>query len=125
MKPTILLYAPLPLPWVSKLKTICAIRGFRLHMVEASQLDQPLLALLEGAPAGERRPGEPLPEPVMVFYHLTAPQLDNILPELGKLGARGCLKAMLTPTNKGWSLRQLYAELCRERESITPHAPKE
>ena len=120
MKPTILLYAPLPLPWGSKLKTICAIRGFRLHMVDAPELDQPLLALLEGAPAGERASGAALPEPVMVFCHLTAPQLDRLLPELGKLGARGCLKAMLTPTNRGWTLRQLYTELCREREAVAP-----
>ena len=120
-KPTILLYDPALSPWAVKLKTICAIRGFRLHMVEASQLDQPLLALLEGS-ARESRPGAALPEPVLVFCHLTAPQLDHLLPELGKLGARGCLKAMLTPTNKNWTLRQLYAELCREREAIAPKA---
>ena len=123
MKPTILFYAPLSLPWVSKLKTICAIRGFRLHMVEAAELDQSLLTLLEGA-ATEGRPGGPLPEPVMVFCHFTAPQLDHLLPELGKLGARGCLKAMLTPTNKSWTLRQLYTELCRERTELGTHAPK-
>ena len=124
MKPTILLYAPLPLGWVAKLKTICAIRGFRLHMIAAPELDQSLLSILEGVAAGDRAVGEAFPEPVMVFCHLTAPQLDHLLPELGKLGARGCLKAMLTPTNKNWTLRQLYAELCRERESMAPHAPK-
>ena len=119
MTPTILFYDPIPSPWAHKLKPLCAIRGFRLHMVETSELDQPLLALLEGV-AGEHRPGNSLPEPVMVFCHLTAPQLDHLLPELGKLGARGCLKAMLTPTNKTWTLRQLYAELCREREAVAP-----
>ena len=119
-KPTILLYDPALSPWTAKLKTICAIRGFRFHMIDAPQLDQSLLALLEGEASGEHRLGSPLPEPVMVFCHLTAPQLDHLLPELGKLGARGCLKAMLTPTNKNWTLRQLYAELCREREAMAP-----
>ena len=123
-KPTILLYAPLPLPWSSKLKTICAIRGFRFLTMGDTELDTPLLALLEGT-AGESRPGAPLPEPMMVFCHLTAPQLDHLLPELGKLGARGCLKAMLTPTNKSWTPRQLYAELCRERAELGAHTSKE
>ena len=121
-KPTILLYAPIPLPWAPKLKTICARREFRFLPVTDAGLDQSLLALVEDGTAGEHRPGPPLPEPVMVFCHLTAPQLDHLLPELGKLGARGCLKAMLTPTNKNWTLRQLYAELCREREAMAPKA---
>ena len=120
MKPTILFYAPSPLPWAPKLKTLCAIRGFRFHMIDAPQLNQSLLALLEGEASVEHRPGSPLPEPVMVFCHLTAPQLDHLLPELGKLGARSCLKAMLTPTNKSWTLRQLYNQLCREREALAP-----
>ena len=117
-KPTILFYGPTPSPWAAKLKPLCAIRGFRLLTIDNAGLDTPLLTLLEGA--GKPASGAPLPEPVMVFCHLTASQLDRLLPELGKLGARGCLKAMLTPTNKGWTLRQLYGELCREREAVAP-----
>jgi hypothetical protein len=32
---------------------------------------------------------------------------------------RTCLKAILTPTNAGWTLRALYDELCREREQLS------
>ena len=117
-KPTILLYAPAPTPWLSKLKALSVMMGLRLLPVGEAGLDRPLLSLLEDTPAGERRPGGPLPESVMVFCHLTAPHLDRLLPELRKIGARGCLKAVLTPTNKTWTLRQLYAELCRERAEM-------
>lgn len=123
-KPTILVYTPLPLPWATKLKALCAIRDFRFLPVGKAELDAPLLSLLDNAAAGEHRPGPSLPEPVMVFCHLAAPQLDRLLPELRKLGTQGCLKAVLTPTNKGWTLRQLYAELCREREELGAHAPQ-
>ena len=116
--PVILLYDPTPAPWLPKFKTLCVMMGLRLQAVGNAELDKPLLTLAEGAPAGEHRPGAPLPEPVMVFCHLTSPQLDLLLPELRKLGARGCLKAVLTPTNKTWTLRQLYAELCRERAEM-------
>lgn len=117
-KPTILLYDPVPAPWLPKFKTLCVMMGLRLLPVGNTGLDKPLLSLLEGTPAGENRPGATLPEPVMVFCHLTSSQLDKLLPELRKLGARGCLKAVLTPTNKTWTFRQLYAELCTERAQM-------
>lgn len=46
-------------------------------------------------------------------------QLDALLPALSKAGAGpDCLKAVLTPHNRGWNAVTLYAELLRERQAI-------
>lgn len=121
--PVILLYDPASAPWAGKLKTICAIQGIRLRRVEDDRLDLPLLSLLKGENAEGQRPARPLPEPMMIFCQLTEPQLDRLLPALRK-ELVFCLKAVLTPTNAKWSLRQLYGELCREREEMGAHRPE-
>lgn len=120
--PVVLFYDPVPSPWAGKLKTICAIQGIRLRRVEDDRLDLPLLSLLKGENAEPQSPAAPLPEPVMVLCGLTEPQLDRLLPALRKERIF-CLKALLTHTNAGWSLRQLYDELCREREQMGTHTP--
>ena len=119
--PVILFYDPASAPWGGKLRQTCAIQKLRLQPVADGQLDCTLSALL----AGEVPPEEghsPLPEPMLVFCGLTSSQLDKLLPTLRKLGAGSCLKAVLTPTNAGWSLRALYGELCKERAQF--QAPK-
>lgn len=46
-------------------------------------------------------------------------QLDEILPALNKAGAGPeCLKAVLTPHNRGWNALSLYAELLREHQTM-------
>ena len=120
--PSILFYDPASAPWSGKLKTICAIQGLRLRRVENDRLDLSLLSLLSGEGAEPQNPAPPLPEPVMVLCGLTEPQLDRLLPALRKERIF-CLKALLTPTNAGWTFRQLYDELCREREQMKPHTP--
>lgn len=121
--PSILFYDPASAPWSGKLKTICAIQGIKLRRVENDRLDRPLFSLLSGEGGEGQGQAEPLPEPVMIFCRMTEPQLDRILPALRKERIF-CLKAVLTPTNAGWSLRQLYEELCREREQMGVHSPE-
>ncbi len=121
--PVILFYDPIPSPWAGKLKAVCAIQGLWLHAVENAQLDRPLLSLPDGGIGETEARPEPLPEPVMVLCGLTGPQLDRLLPALRKERIF-CLKALLTPTNVGWTLRQLYTELCREREELEAHRPE-
>ena len=46
-------------------------------------------------------------------------QLDTLLPALSQAGAGPeCLKAVLTPHNRGWSGVMLYAELQKERRAF-------
>lgn len=120
-KPVILFYEPVPTPWGQKLRQYCALQGLRLRPVEDGELGRTVTALAGGsAPAGETPPGDPISEPMLVLCHLTESQLNRLLATLRKEGAGNCLKAVLTPTNAGWTLSVLYRELCRERLSMGP-----
>lgn len=124
-RPVILFYTPSPVPYASKLPSLCAVQGFPLRRVTEGDLDCPLSALAQGLPAPEEPPalGEPLSEPVLIFCHLSNAQLDRLLPSLRRIKAL-CLKAVLTPTNAQWTLRTLYGELCRERDQLGgAHSP--
>lgn len=117
--PTILFYSPSPQAYAPKLQQLCAIQGIRLRMVEGSGLDQSLASLARGLqPAEPPQPGEPLPEPLLVLCHFSEKQLDRALLSLRRIQAF-CLKAVLTPTNAAWPLRELYGELCRERQQLS------
>lgn len=114
-KPALLLYDPLNSPWVGKLPALCAVQGIRLRPVEQGDLGRTLSALDQGLrPSASPAPGEALPEPVLVFCHFSDAQLDRALRSLRKLQVF-CLKAVLTPANADWTLRELYGELCKER----------
>ena len=46
-------------------------------------------------------------------------QLDTLLPALSQVGAGpDCLKAVLTPHNRGWNGVMLYAELQKEHQAM-------
>ncbi len=50
-------------------------------------------------------------------------ELDTLLPALSRAGAGPeCLKAVLTPHNRGWSGVMLYAELQKERRAFEKSA---
>ncbi|MDE6108093.1 MAG: DUF3783 domain-containing protein [Oscillospiraceae bacterium] len=118
-KPVILFYDPTSVPWGLKLKQYCALQGLRLCPVETGKLGRTVGALAGGAAATpESAPASPIPEPLLVFCHLTEPQFNRLLATLRKEGAGNCLKAILTPINADWSLSTLYRELCRERLSM-------
>lgn len=121
-KPALLLYDPIGSAWVPKLKQYCAIQGLRLRVVEASELGRTVGALAQGLATPEASAGEapaPVPEPMLIFCSLSSAQLDRLLFALRRVEApRSLLKAVLTPTNAGWSLSALYRELCRERQAM-------
>ena len=123
--PVILFYSPSPVPYAPKLLQLCAVQGIRMRVVENTDLERPLSSLVQGLPAAEvPASGEPLPEPLLVFCHFTDKQLDRALLSLRRLQVF-CLKAILTPTNAGWTPRGLYGELCKERSQLGgAHPPK-
>lgn len=46
-------------------------------------------------------------------------QVLALLPALARAGAGpDCLKAVLTPHNRGWNALRLYGELIRERQAL-------
>lgn len=117
-QPTILFYSPMAAVQEGALRRLCAGEGLRLRLASAGDLERPVAALALGLkPMGVQGRGEPLKEPVMVLCHVPPERLDQVLAALRREGF-SCLKAVLTPTNAGWSLRRLYEELVRERAQM-------
>ena len=56
---------------------------------------------------------------ILIFCDLSEKQLNRMLFELKSRKVQIDLKAILTPTNRKWTLRQLHDELKRERASFT------
>lgn len=116
-KPTLLLYDPLGSPWVPKLKQYCALQGLRFRRVAGNELTLTLAQLAQGlrpAPGGQ----SPVPPTEPVFV-LCGGSLDRFLAAARRVGVPPtALKAVLTPTNAGWTIPQLWAELTRERASF-------
>ena len=123
--PVILFYSPTPQPYAPKLLQLCAVQGIKLRVLENTDLGRPLTALAQGLrPGSSPVPGEPLPEPVLIFCHFSDSQLDRALRSLRRLEVF-CLKAILTPSNSAWTLRELYGELIKERSQLGgAHPPK-
>lgn len=56
---------------------------------------------------------------ILIFCDLSEKHLNRMLFELKSRKVPIDLKAVLTPTNRRWTLRQLHSELERERASFT------
>ena len=80
------------------------------------------LAVLAGMDAEETPglpyAGGPLGGRMVVLCGLDR-KLEELLPALARAGAGpDCLKAVLTPYNRGWTPIRLHAELLRERQAM-------
>ena len=121
-KELVLYYRPQGAPNAAKLKSVLVRMGIRIRNVQAEQLDQKigLLTGMEGYEEQEERAeGETLPREMLVMHQFSNARLEEFLRQLKKAGVpRIALKAVVTATNAGWSLRELYQELCREEEAV-------
>lgn len=62
--------------------------------------------------------GGPLPGSLMVFCDVSEKHFNRLLFELRSRKAAVDLKAVMTPTNRKWTVLQLYRELERERAAL-------
>lgn len=63
--------------------------------------------------------GEELEKEMMIFSNLRGAQLDQILYRMRKSGIKKVdYKAVLTDTNKEWTIPELYKELAGEHEKM-------
>lgn len=106
-------------PEWAKLRQIFLMLRVRIRQVAPEQYGLTLEELLSRSE--ETRPAEEsFSDPMLVFCGLAQGRLDQILMAMNRAGLpRIALKAMLTPTNKGWNSQQLWTELRLEHEAMT------
>ena len=112
-------------PKFAKMHQIFAMLRLLMRNVTPDKYDISLmdLALGQGEP-GEAQ--EPIPESMLVFCGVNQALLQQVLEvlRLSKLPPIP-MKAILTETNKDWNSKQLYEELCKEREAMNEAAQAE
>ena len=84
--------------------------------VTAADYDQTLGDLLQAKtlPVGAYD-GEIPPESLLVMCNLNGSQMTSVLMALRKSGTRVTYKAVLTPTNLGWTPPQMLEEMAKEK----------
>ena len=114
---TVLMYNCNGEQW-AKLRQIFLMLRVRIRPVEADQYGLTLAELLSRS--GEKRGvEEDFSDPMLVFCGLSQGKLDQLLTAMARAQLpRIALKAMLTPTNAGWTSQQLWTELRREHAAM-------
>lgn len=109
---------------------ICALLKIKYREVGGAALDCRIGALVTGKTqrdeahrAAETAPDEVQArehaEPFYLFCQFSGATLDAFLAQARKQKLRLPLKAALTETNAGWTLRELYDAIRAEHESMT------
>ena len=124
MKETILLFNPPEKDRLLKLEMALFPLRVRLKKVAPSEYNQPLGVLAgikEMTPAEGTYDGPELPDTMLVFCFLDDRRLNQALAALRKCGAGPFpYKAILTPTNSGWTAPDCFTEIRREHEAMHP-----
>ena len=69
-------------------------------------------------PEGPAYDGPELEQPLLLLSGVTGPRMNQLLTALFKAGVSVDLKAVLTPTNRTWTIPQLYAEISEEHRQM-------
>ena len=100
--------------------------NMKIHVVHATaaMYNETLDSIVSGKAASASTPSASainnLPaDSILIFCDLSEKHLNRMLFELKNRKVPIDLKAILTPTNRKWTLRQLHSELERERVSIS------
>lgn len=118
MNEQLLCYLPGPLGWSGTLERICREEDVRIIRVSPARCGQTLAALLGLLPAAAPSSAAAPREPVLVLCAFTRERMESFLDRLAREGVPPVLKAMVTPTNLGWSFSALAAELAKERRQL-------
>lgn len=102
-----------------KIRRMCLPLGLRTRLVEPAEYGLTLSQLVEGQTPETPWAGECFSEELLLLVNCPGPLLDRFLQGFrrNKIPPVG-LKAVLTPTNSGWTSLELREELAREREAI-------
>lgn len=118
MNEQLLCYLPGLLGWSGALDRICREEGVRMVPVSPARCGQTLAALLGLLPPSTESSAPAPREPVLVLCGFTGKRMESFLDRLAREGIPPVLKAMVTPTNLGWTFSALAAELAKERTQL-------
>ena len=103
---------------LSALSLFCDREDIKLRPIRAGEEDKTAGELCrpaeDAAPAPAGQEGE-----CLIFSGFDRRSLSETVDALRRADIRVTLKAMLTPSNSGWTLRSLLTELAREHEYMT------
>ena len=112
-------------PGFAALADACRAEGLALTPVTPADTGRTIASLC-GGPAPASAPALTGDWPAaLIMNGLDRSRLDSFLTRLQAGGVSIPLKAMVTPTNQGWTLAALLAELVREREAFAARAAAE
>ena len=122
MKELVLYYAPEDTAHVGQLKGIMSQMGIRIKNLTPERCVQKIgyLAGKEGfekrtVSAGYGKYAPVMDRELLVFCGFEEERLDQLLDHMKTAGIPGIgLKAIMTDTNAGWTVYQLYRQLCEE-----------
>ena len=102
-----------------KIRRMCLPLGLRSRLVEPAEYGLTMSQLVEGQTPETPWAGECFSDELLLLVNCPGPLLDRFLQGFrrNKIPPVG-LKAVLTPTNSGWTSLELREELAREREAI-------
>ena len=106
-------------PQFSKMRQIFAMLRLLMRQVTPEKYELTLLDVANGNGEPTTEPGEPIAENMLVFCGLNSALLNQVL-EILRLSKLPPIhfKAVLTADNKDWNSKQLYQELCKEKEAL-------
>ena len=112
-------------PGFAALADACRAEGLTLTPVTPADTGRTIGSLC-GGPGPASAPTIEADHPAaLIMNGLDRSRLDSFLTRLRAGGVSIPLKAMVTPTNQGWTLAALLAELVREREAFAARAAAE
>ena len=119
---SVLWYCPDPVLFAAARKAF-AVQGIRVHPVSPQQMGETVGHLFGLKGFAPREDGAAVPaapaEPALVLSGFSRQRLDALLSALKRAGVPTIAhKAMLTPTNVGWTFAQLCEEISREHQAM-------
>lgn len=109
-------------PGFAALADACRAEGLTLTLVSPADTGRTIGSLC-GGPGPASAPAIEVNYPAaLIMNGLDRSRLDSFLTRLRAGGVSIPLKAMVTPTNQGWTLAALLVELEQEREAFAARA---
>ncbi len=104
----------------AQIQKLASPMKIKVHQVPKDAYGEAIGKIADNRISGKANAAEEilLPQSLILFCDLTEKHLDKILAGLKREQIMVDFKAVLTSTNRNWTIQKLYLEMIRERASI-------